>query len=128
MATDPLRGEAEIELGGKKYPLKLTLPAVQQMEIEASSSWQALINGAIAGELRIDHIAAVLWGGMIGAGLENPPSYSEVVAMVFDEGLIKTNPVVRDLMLLQAVGQKRAGEVAAMVEGMAAEVQDAVKV
>ena len=118
MVADPLRGEADVELDGKTYILKLDLGAMRQAEIKADSSWQMLISRAFAGELRIDDISAIIWAGMIGSGIKDPPDYDAVAHLVFDEGLVKTNVIARDLMLLQAIGQVRADEVSKMLEGL----------
>ncbi len=118
MVADPLRGEADVELSGTKYVLKLDLRAMRMAEIKANSSWQNLISRAFSGELRIDDIAAIIWGGMIGSGVDDPPDFEEVAEMVFAEGLVKTNVIARDLMLLQAIGQERADDVSKILEGL----------
>ncbi len=125
MVADPLRGEAEVELAGQKYVLKLTLAAMRQAETKANTGWQMLISRAFTGELRIDDIAAILWAGMIGSGAKDPPEYEAVAEMVFDEGLVKTNVIARDLMLLQAIGQARAGDVSKMLEGLGGKLEEA---
>jgi len=125
MVADPLRGEADVELGGKKYVLKLTLGAIRQAETKANTGWQMMISRAFTGELRIDDIAAIIWGGMIGSGVEDPPEYEAVAEMVFDEGLVKTNVITRDLLLLQAIGQARADDVSKMLEGLGGKLEEA---
>lgn len=125
MVADPLRGEADVELAGKKYVLKLTLAAMRQAETKADTSWQMLINRAFSGELRIDDIAAIIWAGMIGSGVNDPPEYEAVAEMVFDEGLVKTNVIARDLMLLQAIGQARADDVSKILEGLGGKLEEA---
>lgn len=125
MVADPLRGEADVELDGKKYVLKLDLGAMRQAEVKANSSWQMLISRAFSGELRIDDISAIIWAGMVGSGVEDPPEYEAVAQMVFDEGLVKTNVIARDLMLLQAIGQVRADEVSKMMEGLGGKLKEA---
>ncbi len=107
MAVDEHSGEVDVLLAENRYTLKLTLGAIRKMELATDQGWQPLINHALNGELTIGEIAGVIWAGMIGSGCKDPPSYEEVCELIFAEGLIRTQPIARDLLLLQAVGSER---------------------
>lgn len=124
MVADPLRGEADITLAGKDYLLKLDLATIRQIEIMTGAGWQGLITRAFSGDLRLNDIAGVIWGGIIGGGSTDPPEFEEIAELVYAEGMVNTNMVVRELLTLQAIGQERAGEVAKMMEGLGGILQE----
>ena len=115
--TNDLRAELEVDLCGKKYVLKLNLDAIRRVERITGAGWTTLVRRAFDGEMMIDDIAGVIWGGIFGYDPETDITFDDVVNMVYREGVIKTNPPVRELLLLQAIGADRESKIAGEVEG-----------
>lgn len=108
--TNDHRGELWVEIKDQRYPLKLTLDAIRRAEVAASSSWQELTSRTFEGKLRLDDIAALVWAGMEGGRSANQaiPTLDEVLEFLYDEGIFSVNPVVRELVALQALGARHA--------------------
>lgn len=103
MTANDLRGEAEVELGGETYRLKLTLDVIHRIENRTGVGWQALVTRAFAGELHLDDIAVILWAGIAVSYPAKEMDYECVADLVFAEGLIRITPAARNFILLQAV-------------------------
>lgn len=84
MAND-IRGEVEIEFGGKKRVLRPTFEAICEIETRAGEGIPALISRMKPGTLGFKHIAAIIYGGLIGSDVTDY-TFDQVGQIVKDDG------------------------------------------
>lgn len=94
--ANPLRGEAELRVGGEMYRLRPSFAALVAAEAELGPLF-ALTERAAAGGLRLEELAALLWH-CIDARPEGL-TREAVGEAVAGAGLVAVTPVLRTLLM-----------------------------
>lgn len=66
----PLRGECQVELGGKKFTLRLALGNLEELEAELNAGIIAIAGRFTNGQARLSDARAILRQGFAGAGIK----------------------------------------------------------
>jgi hypothetical protein len=98
---NPLRGEAQFELGGRQFLLRPSFENLVAAEQEIGSLF-ALVERASEGKLTLTEVSALLWHCM---DADPKPSREEVGQAVLKQGLINTTKPVRAILSQVLQGQ-----------------------
>ena len=86
MMVNPVRGEIEAEIDGKRFILCLTLGALAELETSlGASDLVHLTEKFSSGKISMSHLIALLGAGLRGGG--NDVSDQELAHMHFDNGV-----------------------------------------
>ena len=94
--TNPLKGEIEINLGGKTYKTRLTVDSIMQIEEEVDCGIIKLATKMAEADIRMSHIVAVLHPALRGGG--NNVDRKQVIKLVSDTGIIQATTAVATLL------------------------------
>mgnify|MGYP001435859181 FL=1 len=94
--TNPLKGEIEINLGGKTYKTRLTVDSIMQIEEELDCGIIKLATKMAEADIRMSHIVAVLHPALRGGG--NNVDRKQVIKLVSETGVIKSTAAVATLL------------------------------
>lgn len=83
-----LKGEVEIEFHGKKRLLRPTFDAICEIESRAGEGIPFMISRISSRTLGFKHVAAIIYGGMLGAGSAEM-SFEQVGQVVMKKGFGK---------------------------------------
>lgn len=84
--ANTIRGEIEVNLAGKNYPLCLTLGALAELETEfGSDDLIEVIERFQKGRIKTDDIITILWVGLKGGGSDL--TKEDVAAMKIEGGI-----------------------------------------
>lgn len=81
-----MRGEVEVDLGGKKYTLRPSFEGILEMEDRAGVPLMTVLKMASEKALSFKVATGVVYGGLIGAGERNL-SFEQVGALIVKGGL-----------------------------------------
>lgn len=84
--ANKVRGEVEVELGGKRYTLRPSFEAMAEAESILGYGVVKVATRFIRGEHGVREVAAMLYAGMVGSGAREM-SFNEVGAAVVKAGL-----------------------------------------
>jgi len=97
------RGEVTITLDGKEYVMRPTFEALCEIEDKLDAAIPDLIMLFKDGNIRLKHVAAIVWGGLWGYDKNQAPTFSQVGELISKTGLINilgygmedgSNPIV----------------------------------
>ena len=101
-----LRGELELDLGGRVYVLRATWDAVRNMETLTKRPWGQTFKAAVNGELGADEMISVLYA-CARAGeqdLADFPKYNQFAEAVYKRGLLTCMTAASRVLTLSAFG------------------------
>lgn len=81
-----LKGDIDIELGGKKYLLRPTFEGLLEIEDKAGVGLSQILHRFINKDWSMKHVAAVIYGGLLHYG-EKAPSFEEVGKKIVADGV-----------------------------------------
>lgn len=105
--TNPLKGEIEIELGGKTYKTRLTIDSIMKIEDELDCGIIKLATKMADADIRMSHIIAVLHPALRGGG--NNVERKDVIKLVTDTGIVNSTTAVA-MLLTQTLTDSEAEE------------------
>ena len=94
--TNPLKGEIEIELGGKTYKTRLTIDSIMKIEDELDCGIIKLATKMADADIRMSHIIAVLHPALRGGG--NNVERNEVIKIVQEAGIVPATTALATLL------------------------------
>ena len=125
--ADELRGEAEVQIGGKTITLRANLGAIREMELLTKTGWQLLMKRALYAELFFDDIVAMVWscGRASDKNAEGslPDNFEELAELILTEGTSTITPALQNLCLLSAAGNKSTDEIKKTKPGAKAKLE-----
>lgn len=95
--ANSIRGEVEINLGGKSYPLCLTLGALAELETAfGSDNLVEVIERFQSGRIKTNDIIIILWAGLKGAGSDL--TKDDVMNLKIEDGIKSYIEVIAKLL------------------------------
>jgi len=114
-AANPERGEVEIELGGKAYPMRPSYRALKEIEATTGRPIMGLLLDGREGGFRVSDLAAVVTAGIQEAGRSRNDSMlkgvnvEKIGELIYEQGLYEAaGPVVEFLINACEGGAKPA--------------------
>lgn len=83
-----LKGDIDIELGGKKLLLRPTFEGLIEIEDKAGTGLSQILHRFVNKEWSMKHVAAVIYGGLFHYG-EKAPSFEQVGKQIVAQGVSK---------------------------------------
>ncbi len=105
MSANPERGEVDILLDGKAYPMRPTFQAVQAVERETGHSLVALVRKAAAKDLSIETMAVIVTETVRAAGQDRGDpmlrnvSTERIAQLLYEGGVMNAQPAVFEILL-----------------------------
>ncbi len=114
MSTNDLRGEIAITFGegtdAKSFVLRPSFSALRKLETHIGMGVLALVQRLGQKDVRITDLAAVVWAGIIGSKIKDPPSLDDVGDMIYEKGMVNVIPVVGSFLTAAITAGHGEGE------------------
>jgi len=94
--TNPLKGEIEVELGGKTYKARLTIDAIVSIEQAVGCGIIKLATKMSEGDISVGDMMAVLLPALRGGG--NDLQAKDISRIIQDSGIVNATTVVASLL------------------------------
>ncbi len=108
--ANDIAGEITIKLGEKEYVLRPAFSALRKLEVLSSTGIIALTQRLSAMDIRIADVAAVVWAGILGSKIKDPPSYDEIGEMILANGMASYIKPVADFLTKAVTAGRVEGE------------------
>jgi hypothetical protein len=95
---NPHRGQTNISLAGKSYPVKLTLDGIAKIESSVGCSIIKIAQKLSQGDLTVSEISAILTYAIRSGG--NNLTSSDVNIAIWEEGIVNCMKLTGDLITI----------------------------
>lgn len=95
--TNPMKGEATIDLGGEQYTCRLTVDALIKIETELDRGILALTQRIAEADVRLNDLAVILHHALRGGG--NDININDVKKIIAGTGIVPCTTAVANLLV-----------------------------